>query len=350
MANFDDFKLAVEAATGGKNTVILDDLGMPSVMVLLPRMKNKEIMAGGSDAIHPGFRVNTAEVDMYISKFHNIVMNDRGYSLALKSPKTSVNHDQAVSYSRNKGDGWGLMPFSTWAAIALWCRKNGTMPRGNNNYGADHAYSHEKGISDGSRESDGKWQRVLTGSGPDTWSHNWMPDGIYDLNGNVWDWTAGLRLNNGEIQVIPYADCMDHTVSLAAGSTAWRAIAADGSYVAPGSTGALKYDVVGGKIQLTNGSITPKDAGNWLPYNNMTLGNGLVAPEMAKALILYPDEPGADYGGDYHGVNTSGERVAICGGSWGSAGAAGVFDVNLGNLRSDADGNIGFRSAYYRKQ
>ena len=33
MPNFDDFKLAVEAMTGGKNTVLFDDMGMPSVMV-----------------------------------------------------------------------------------------------------------------------------------------------------------------------------------------------------------------------------------------------------------------------------------------------------------------------------
>ena len=33
MANFDDMKLAVEALTGGKNTVIMDDMDMPSIMV-----------------------------------------------------------------------------------------------------------------------------------------------------------------------------------------------------------------------------------------------------------------------------------------------------------------------------
>ena len=32
MANFDDMKLAVEALSGGKNTVLFDDMGMPSVM------------------------------------------------------------------------------------------------------------------------------------------------------------------------------------------------------------------------------------------------------------------------------------------------------------------------------
>ena len=118
-----------------------------------------------------------------------------------------------------------------------------------------------------------------------------------------------MRLVDGEIQIIPYANSMILTTSMAASSTEWKAIAADGSLVAPGTAGTLKWDVVSGKIQLTKGTITPKDTGNWLPYNNMTLGEGLTAaPELAKALLLYPDEPNGDYGGDYRGVNTSGER------------------------------------------
>ena len=38
MSNFDDMKLAVEALSGGKNTVLFDDIGMPSIMVVLPQM------------------------------------------------------------------------------------------------------------------------------------------------------------------------------------------------------------------------------------------------------------------------------------------------------------------------
>lgn len=39
MANFDDFRLAVEALSGGKNTVILDEAGMPSIVVPFPKIK-----------------------------------------------------------------------------------------------------------------------------------------------------------------------------------------------------------------------------------------------------------------------------------------------------------------------
>lgn len=79
----------------------------------------------------------------------------------------------------------------------------------------------------------------------------------------------------------------------------------------------------------------------------MTLGEGLTAaPELAKALLLYPDEPNGDYGGDYHGLNTSGERLPRCGGGWYHTSYAGVFNVGLNYPRTYASGSIGFRSAF----
>lgn len=345
MPNFDDLKLSIEALSGGKNTVLFDDLGMPSVMVPFPKLKMSDLIAGGSENIHPAFSVDGVEKSViYVSKYQNIVLNERGYSLPMRDPRASLNFDQAVAYCRNKGKGWSLTPYSLWSAIALWCRKNGTMPRGNNNYGADHAYGHEKGVP--TYYESGKIARCATGSGPNTWNHNWMPDGIADLNGNVWEWCAGIRLMNGEIQIIPYANCMAADASMGASSTLWKAIAADGTLVEPGSAGTLKYNYVSGHIQLTSGDITPEDTWRGDTYQNMTLDSALTVPEIAKALLIYPDEPGGDYGGDGHYMNNSGERLPICGGGWSGASSAGVFYVNLAGPRSDSSTYIGFRSAY----
>ena len=345
MPNFDDLKLSIEALSGGKNTVLFDDLGMPSVMVPFPKLKMSDLIAGGSENIHPAFSVDGVEKSViYVSKYQNIVLNERGYSLPMRDPRASLNFDQAVTYCRNKGKGWSLTPYSLWSAIALWCRKNGTMPRGNNNYGADHAYGHEKGVP--TYYESGKIARCATGSGPNTWNHNWMPDGIADLNGNVWEWCAGMRLMNGEIQIIPYANCMAADASMGASSTLWKAIAADGTLVEPGSAGTLKYNYVSGHIQLTSGDITPEDTWRGDTYQNMTLDSALTVPEIAKALLIYPDEPGGDYGGDGHYMNNSGERLPICGGSWNYTSGAGVFDVYLSSPRSSLSASIGFRSAY----
>ena len=345
MPNFDDLKLSIEALSGGKNTVLFDDLGMPSVMVPFPKLKMSDLIAGGSENIHPAFSVDGVEKSViYVSKYQNIVLNERGYSLPMRDPRASLNFDQAVTYCRNKGKGWSLTPYSLWSAIALWCRKNGTMPRGNNNYGADHAYGHEKGVP--TYYESGKIARCATGSGPNTWNHNWMPDGIADLNGNVWEWCAGMRLMNGEIQIIPYANCMAADASMGASSTLWKAIAADGTLVEPGTAGTLKYNYVSGHIQLTSGDITPEDTWRGDTYQNMTLDSALTVPEIAKALLIYPDEPGGDYGGDGHYMNNSGERLPLCGGNWNYTSYAGVFSVRLGNPRSYSGAVIGFRSAY----
>lgn len=345
MPNFDDLKLSIEALSGGKNTVLFDDLGMPSVMVPFPKLKMSDLIAGGSENIHPAFSVDGVEKSViYVSKYQNIVLNERGYSLPMRDPRASLNFDQAVTYCRNKGKGWSLTPYSLWSAIALWCRKNGTMPRGNNNYGADHAYGHEKGVP--TYYESGKIARCATGSGPNTWNHNWMPDGIADLNGNVWEWCAGMRLMNGEIQIIPYANCMAADASMGASSTLWKAIAADGTLVEPGTAGTLKYNYVSGHIQLTSGDITPEDTWRGDTYQNMTLDSALTVPEIAKALLIYPDEPGGDYGGDGHYMNNSGERLPICGGGWDNTSSAGVFSVYLHSPRSSSGTDIGFRSAY----
>lgn len=67
--------------------------------------------------------------------------------------------------------------------------------------------------------------------------------------------------------------------------------------------------------------------------------------ETLKELALYPGEPEAYCYID----STEGEYLPRCGGGWGNTSGAGVFSVNLYYPRTNADGNIGFRSAYFRK-
>ena len=167
------------------------------------------------------------------------------------------------------------------------------------------------------------------------------------MNGNVWEWLGGMRLNEGEIQIIPYnnaakgADC-----DMSPSSTLWKAIKNDGSIVEPGTAATLKYDWVSNKIQLTTGITTAADVARYCEYKDMTLASGLTAPELAKALLIYPDEPGGDYAGDGHWMNNSGERLPVAGGGWLYGAGAGVFGVLLGGPRSGSGGDVGFRSAY----
>ena len=136
-------------------------------------------------------------------------------------------------------------------------------------------------------------------------------------------------------------------VSLGANSTSWKAIEDDGDLVDPGSANTLHYDWISSKITMTKAASTfTTDEGKGCGYKDFALSGLDAAPELAKALILYPDASGDVYGGDYRYVNLTGERLPICGGNWYYGGVAGVFDVNLSNPRSGAYADIGFRSAY----
>ena len=75
---FDTLRLSVEAKSGGKNTVILDDVGMPSIMVRVPKFKISEVMPGGPAEWHPMFIVNGELRDvLYIGKYGACIENDR---------------------------------------------------------------------------------------------------------------------------------------------------------------------------------------------------------------------------------------------------------------------------------
>jgi hypothetical protein len=364
MPNFDDLKLTVEALSGGKNTVLLDDLGMPSIMVKIPKFKISDVITGGPDTTHPAFIVNGVEKDaIYISKYQNIVMNGRAYSLPHKDPAVYTNFDQAKSYCEAKGLGWHLMTNAEWAAIALWCKKNGFMPRGNNNYGADTSAAHEKGVMTWMYDAT-RIGRVATGSGPASWAHDNTNDGIFDMNGNVWEWVGGLRLKNGEIQIIPNNDAAQ-AINQSDTSTYWKAMLQDGSLVDLGTANTLKIDNttagssaqdgndVGGDPILnttrdnpmyTGGDVNDNYRYSACSFETFAAKSGVTAPTLLKALGLFPID--ASHGGDVLYVRNYGERLPLRGGNFTSGGSAGVFALDLHYVRTTSFNTVGFRSAF----
>ena len=363
-----DFDAAVRLLSGGTNVAIYNDLGLPSIYVKRSKGAISDVIAGGSDTTHYAFKVNGVEIPaFYMGKYLATVYKGRALSLPLQDPAaftvasadrgdaigTYVNFDNAKIWCEANGAGFHLPTIAEYAWIALLSRKNGTMPHGNNNYGKDINSDWEYGIS--STRTNDQINRTLTGSGPATWNDNWKPDGICDLNGNVYEWQSGYRIVDGELQIFPDNDAaMQYAQSK--DSTLWKAILSDGSLVEPGADGSLKWDYTINpgtesaacafclNTKIINKQTVEAPYGSVI-FDALTAANGVEVPDRIKALALMPDKKGA-YGNDVTYMRNIGERLAVRGGHWYRLSGGGVFDMGAGNPRSYNGPTVGFRPAF----
>lgn len=360
MANFDLTNLAVKMICPN-NTVQLDDTGLPSVLVYIPAFKNSDVLTGGDDSTHPAFIVNGVQIPgFYYSKYQNHVNNGVAYSLPAEDPTANITFDTAIARCTAKGAGWHLSTNAEWAAIALWCKKNGFLPYGNNNYGKDTRESNYRAIPT-TKEASGRTLHVATGTGPLSWSHDQTPSGIWDMNGNVSEWQGGIRTVWGELQILANNDAADPDNPQNATSTCWKAInASTGALVDPecsttdttGTTSGntVRLDYVNNAWVFTN-SITNV----YTDYKSCAFGKVTAAASICdaakvllRALALLPDEGAAeaDYEGDVaYWNNGVAERCVFRGGFCSIGAPAGVFYV-AGGARSGSAAYLGFRSAY----
>ena len=359
MANFNLTKMAVDMYCPG-NVVQQDDAGLPSLLVWIPAFKLSDVLNTTDDSVHPAFIVNGRQIPgFYYSKYENVVYNGKAYSLPAEDPKSMISLETARECCEAKGYGWHLSTAAEWAAIALWCKKNGFLPYGNNNYGKDSRETDNKAIAT-YKNSDGTTSRVATGTGPLTWSHDGTTSGVWDMNGNVWEWQGGLRVVWGELQILADNDAADPDNPQNATSVCWKAInAADGSLVEPECSASGPAVLTGSTVRLDYVS----DA--WTYTNNITsaadntrnclLWKAVCAASISDAakirlrsLALLPDEGSSagEYESDKLWFNNGSAGYYVCRGGSGSPGeAAGVFSVT-GNSSSYAGNGIGFRAAY----
>ncbi|WP_275275768.1 SUMF1/EgtB/PvdO family nonheme iron enzyme [Escherichia coli] len=330
---------AVERASGGRQTVLYDDLGNPSVMNIIPIFRyedlgySEDMGAGVVSCFDVGTGTNKSEI--FIGAFQSSLVGSRAVSLPRADPATSVNFDTAKGYCANKGAGWHLMTMHEWAAISLWCMANGFEPRGNTNYGRAHDRYVERGRRmDGGLPGDTAGiGRVHAGSGPDAWRHNNSPWGISDLVGNVWEWLDGFKLQDGQI--------IASTFNTQAEAN-WAAQAAyfDSTLTTGGA--ARLSDAVVNRL----GTIGDNTSGGYsanAAFNAMEKAGTYVSNQLLKRLLVEPSTvlpKGRVY------MRNFGERLPCRGGARSDGSGAGLAALYCNYSRVNTYSNFGFRLAF----
>ena len=84
----DTYRQAVEAASGGKQTVLYDDKGYPSIMNIIPKLSYKDVGLSDSTKALPAFMVDDAEKpEIFVGTFMAMVHDGRACSLPGQVPK-----------------------------------------------------------------------------------------------------------------------------------------------------------------------------------------------------------------------------------------------------------------------
>lgn len=303
-------------------------------------------------APHAAFRLGITDVmyQLFLGKYQALqkTSNGKGLMLHLRGLdcKTYITMDQAITAFRNNGGTHHCMTNAEYALRALKCRAQGFQPQGNNSYGKDEQGNYGTPVyiyeSSGVRYIG----RVAQGSGPLTWFDDGSPLGMWGLNGNAWEWSPGFRLVDGVIQILPYNTAALPAADLSAASTEWKSILADGSLVAPGTAGELKYGAAAADNTIVLSS--PTWSGSDYFYGQFKNLDYTAYPAILKELSIIPCDTG-DYAGDYIYINPTGERAACRPGDWYNGAQLGVSALNLGHPRSSSSNILTARGGFYRK-
>jgi len=306
-----------------------------------------------------------------------------------------ITFPQAMIACANRGKGWHLLTSFEWAALAFLAKKIGTQPHGGNantDPPSDSVYTTEIASLDKHLHAENaSYHRALPGTGPNTWAHNHLASGVFDLQGLVWQWVMGLFIGavgvDGHPEVLASLDVTytgspygRGTISGTGGATptltvdgaginwlkAWGADAFNGMsvYIAEAAGGAGAFyaitDTTATTLVLTNGDNPGNGAATFVICKHVAtdVGGGCTSGQKILTLRdadadLKPfaipattDAAGAAaYGNDVYYFDKAALRAAIRGGGFLDGASAGVFALSLSDAPSSSGSTVGFRAA-----
>lgn len=298
----------------GDATVLTTAGARDQHMVWIPAFDVSAIHPDLGNGLHPAFIINGEPIDgFYIGQYTGVAQGGELISQPGTSPYSQgLDFDEFSTAARACGAGWHMVTAAEWAAVVLVAEREGYIEAGNDNSNEPDTVLGATGTADPAASGP-----VLTGTGPDGWRVPNIADGIADLVGNYWEWVAGLRRMDSEIEYI--ADNDAATVDLAAASAAWQVLGA--GYDWPSSTQDF-------------------DAAAWSPQPT---GADL---QIAQRLALLPIAGMASDRGSIYGTTTTGERLVVRGGGWDGGAGAGWFAAIGGSARSSPGPNFAARPAF----
>ena len=281
------------------NIVLRGPNNEPSIFVKHVKQNSSDFDSSLPNHTHPAFVVNgVTDQAVLIGKYINIAESTTAALCSLPNQRTLFHEQDAQSYNQimtwTKGFGSNVTPLSIYdhGLFVLLAHRNKFESHGNNNESADYrsgtkwttgatisvgekryykAWLYECLISHTTSSlitpltMPSYWKKIkrvggtplslesnyhLTGSGPLNWY--FLNDIAYqaDINGEPSEWVAGLRIYNGEIQIIPNNLVADPTTDISTTSGAWKAIKEDNSelgysFVDPGTAGTIHYLTTG---------------------------------------------------------------------------------------------------------
>jgi hypothetical protein len=316
---------SVLGSTGGKVIVKYNKNGDPLYMVRIPKFNLEDIDPSLGTGPHPAFIVNgVVKSEILIGAYQAIFEKGCAISMPGQSPKVSITFDQARAACVANGPGFHLMTNWEWAAVALWCLKNGFQPRGNTASGKSHESPYETGT--GAPDNTAK---TLAGTGPASWRHDNTIGGIADLTGNIWEWQEGFKIVDSKVYMPP-----DNDFTLAEAS--W-----------PNPTGAQVIFPAASIATEAGFRTMTTTLGSLSDAVKKQLAAAMIIPNIASGntpLAIFNQGGNQAHGGFW--ITPAGEMMPLRGGNGGSGAVAGLAALLVNTVRSLVNGSLGCRPAF----